>query len=197
MAAYPNVTFLKSADAPSHFCEDRGVEVAFAGRSNAGKSSALNAVTGRKDVARTSKTPGRTQLINFFELARHQRLVDLPGYGFAKVPPALQEHWRRLIAAYFDNRNSLAGLMIIVDSRRSIADSDRQMINYATARDCPVHVLLSKSDKLGRNEAAQVLRAVRTEMGTTATVQMFSAISKEGVHEARRALDAMLASRPN
>lgn len=194
MAAYPNVRFLKSANEASQFIEDVGREVAFSGRSNSGKSSALNAVTGRQDLARTSKTPGRTQLINFFELDPGRRLVDLPGYGFARVPPAMQQHWRRLMAAYFEERRSLAGLMIIVDARRAFGETDRLMLGYALARRCPVHVLLSKSDKLTRNEAAQVLRQARVALGEAATVQLFSAVSKDGVHAARRALETMLAA---
>jgi GTP-binding protein len=193
MAAYPNVRFLKSAQEPVHFHEDLGVEVAFAGRSNSGKSSALNVMTGRKDLARTSKTPGRTQLVNFFELDEGRRLVDLPGYGFAKVPPAMQQHWRHLIGAYFKQRQSLVGLLIIVDSRRSLGPTDLQMIDYATSRGCPVHILLSKSDKLSRNESTQVLRQARVTLGDRATVQLFSSVSKEGVDEARRAMELMLA----
>jgi GTP-binding protein len=193
MSAYPNARFLKSAHAPSDFCEDFGVEVAFSGRSNSGKSSAINAIVHRRDLARTSKTPGRTQLVNFFELAPGQRLVDLPGYGYARVPPALRQHWRGLMDAYFGSRSSLAGLFIVMDARRPLADTDWQMIEVAAARGCPSHVLLSKSDKLSRNEARETLRRTRAELGESATTQLFSAVSKEGIDDARRVLRAMLA----
>jgi GTP-binding protein len=193
MAAYPNVRFLKSAHEPSQFCEDFGVEVAFAGRSNSGKSSAINTVVHRRDLARTSKTPGRTQLVNFFELRPGQRLVDLPGYGFAQVPPPLREHWRRLMDAYFGVRISLAGLFIIMDVRRPLAETDWRMIEMARARACPVHVLLSKVDKLGRNEARTILRRTQAELGEAASTQLFSALSREGVDQARSVLERMLA----
>lgn len=193
MSLYPNVRFLTSANDASGFCEDIGVEVAFAGRSNSGKSSAINAIVHRRDLARTSKTPGRTQLVNFFELAPGERLVDLPGYGFAKVPPALRDHWRRLMDAYFGSRGSLAGLFIIMDSRRPLGETDWRMIELARARGCPVHVVLSKCDKLGRNEARDTLKRVGAELGEAASVQLFSAVSKEGVDVARRSLKRMLA----
>lgn len=193
MSAYPNARFLKSAHAPSDFCEDFGVEVAVSGRSNSGKSSAINAIVHRRDLARTSKTPGRTQLVNFFELVPGQRLVDLPGYGYAKVPPAMRQHWRGLMDGYFRSRTSLAGLFIVMDARRPLADTDWQMIEVAGARGCPAHVLLSKCDKLSRNEARETLRRVRSELGESATTQLFSAVSKEGIDDARRVLKAMLA----
>ncbi|MBS1201242.1 MAG: cell division checkpoint GTPase YihA [Proteobacteria bacterium] len=193
MSAYPNARFLKSAHAPSDFCEDFGVEVAFSGRSNSGKSSAINAIVHRRDLARTSKTPGRTQLVNFFELAPGQRLVDLPGYGYAKVPPALRQHWRGLMDAYFGSRTSLSGLFIVMDARRPLADTDWQMIEMTAARGCNAHVLLSKSDKLSRNEARETLRRARSELGESATAQLFSAVTKEGIDDARRVLKAMLA----
>lgn len=193
MSAYPNVRFLKSAHDPSDFCEDLGIEVAFSGRSNSGKSSAINAIVQRRDLARTSKTPGRTQLVNFFELNPGERLVDLPGYGYAKVPPAMREHWRRLMESYFGSRASLAGLFIVMDGRRPLAATDWQMIDLAAARGCRAHVLLSKSDKLGRNEARDTLRRTRAELGEAATAQLFSVLSKEGIDEARGALKSMLA----
>jgi GTP-binding protein len=192
MSAYPNVRFLKSAHDPGDFCEDFGAEVAFSGRSNSGKSSAVNAIVHRHDLARTSRTPGRTQLVNFFELNPGQRLVDLPGYGYAKVPPKMREHWRRLMDAYFGSRVSLAGLFIIMDARRGLTETDWQMIEMAAARACPAHLLLSKSDKLSRNEARETLRRVRAELGESASAQLFSAVTGDGVDEARRALKAML-----
>jgi GTP-binding protein len=196
MSHYPRAQFLISADAPAGFGDDSGAEVAFAGRSNSGKSSAINAIVQRRDLARTSKTPGRTQLVNFFELEPGRRLVDLPGYGYAQVPPAMRAHWGRLMQAYFTTRASLAGLFVIVDARRGFADSDQAMLDYASARSCPVHVLLSKSDKLGRNEGRELLKKTRALLAGRATAQLFSAVTGEEVDAARGALDAMLARRP-
>lgn len=193
MAAYPNVRFLKSANEASQFCEDFGAEVAFAGRSNSGKSSAINVIVQRRDLARTSRTPGRTQLVNFFELGPGERLVDLPGYGYAQVPPEMREHWRRLMDAYFGARTSLVGLFIVMDARRPLAETDWRMIELARSRGCPVHVLLSKADKLGRNEARATLQRARAELGEAATTQLFSALNKEGVEQARAVLGRMLA----
>ena len=195
MAAYPRVKFLQSANAPSQFVPDAGSEVAFAGRSNSGKSSAINAIVHRRDLARTSKTPGRTQLINFFELDEGLRLVDLPGYGFAQVPRPMQERWRSLLSAYFRSRRSLAGLIVVVDARRGLQDGDRQMLEFVEPLGCPVHVLLSKADKLGRGEALKVLREARAALGDGATVQLFSATDGQGLDEARRSLKAMLQHR--
>jgi len=195
MAAYPRVRFLQSANAPSQFVPDTGSEVAIAGRSNSGKSSAINAIVQRRDLARTSKTPGRTQLINFFELDEGLRLVDLPGYGFAQVPRPMQEHWRGLLTGYFRRRGSLAGLIVVVDARRGLQDGDRRMLEFVEPLGCPVHVLLSKADKLGRGEATKVLRETRAALGTSATVQLFSALDGQGLDEGRRVLKAMLARR--
>ena len=193
MSHYPRAQFLISADAPAGFGDDSGAEVAFAGRSNSGKSSAINAIVQRRDLARTSKTPGRTQLVNFFELKPGRRLVDLPGYGYAQVPPAMRAHWGRLMQAYFTARESLAGLFVIVDARRGFADSDQAMLDFASARSCSVHVLLSKADKLGRNEGRELLKKTRALLAGRATAQLFSAVSGEGLDAARGALDAMLA----
>ena len=192
MSRYPRARFLKSADSPAGFGDESGVEVAFAGRSNSGKSSAINAIVGRKDLARTSRTPGRTQLVNFFELEPGRRLVDLPGYGFAKVPPAVREGWRRFIEAYFGVRESLVGVVIVVDARRGFGDSDRQMLDYAAARGCRVHVLLTKADKLSRNEARRTLLKTRQQLGKAVTVQLFSASIGEGVAAAVWALETLL-----
>jgi GTP-binding protein len=195
MPRYPKARFLTSAVAAAGFAEDSGAEVAFAGRSNSGKSSAINAIAGRRDLARTSRTPGRTQLVNFFEIAPGRRVVDLPGYGFAQVPQAMRENWRRLTDAYFRRRDSLAGLVIVVDARRGFGDSDEAMLEYAEARGCPVHVLLAKADKLGRNESRSVLGATRARLGERARPQLFSAVSGEGLDHARRSLEALLARR--
>lgn len=193
MSHYPQSGFIKSANAPRQFVADEGVEVAFAGRSNAGKSSAINVIVGRRQFARTSKTPGRTQLVNFFSLRDGERLVDLPGYGFAKVTEAMRQHWADLMADYFETRASLRGMFLIVDIRRRLTDADRQMIGYAEAVGLPVHVLLAKVDKLKRGQAASALLAVRRELEGTATVQAFSALNRQGEDEARARLEAFLA----
>ena len=196
MSHYPRARFLISADAQAGFGDDTGAEVAFAGRSNSGKSSAINAIVQRRDLARTSKTPGRTRLVNFFELDPGLRLVDLPGYGYAQVPPAMRAHWSRLMQAFFGTRESLAGLFIVVDARRGFADSDSTMLEYAGQRGRPVHVLLSKADKLSRNEARELLKKTRALLADRATAQLFSAVTGDQVDAARGALDAMLARRP-
>ena len=195
MSRYPQARFIKSADSAAAFGDDSGAEIAFAGRSNSGKSSALNAIVRRNDLARTSKTPGRTQLVNLFELKPGRRLADLPGYGFARVPPAMRAEWQRLMEAYFTTRASLAGLFLIVDVRRGFGDSDETMLAYAAARGRPIHVLLTKADKLGRNEGRTTLQKVKAQLGNRATVQLFSAVSGEGVDAAQGALDALLAGR--
>jgi len=195
MSRYPQVRFIKSADSAAAFGDDSGAEIAFAGRSNSGKSSALNAILRRNDLARTSKTPGRTQLVNLFEVEPGKRLADLPGYGFARVPPAMRADWKRLMEAYFTTRDSLAGLFLIVDVRRGFGESDETMLEYAVSRGRPVHVLLTKCDKLGRNEGRSTLQKVRAQLGERATAQLFSAQSGEGVDAAQGALDALLARR--
>ncbi|WP_405232706.1 ribosome biogenesis GTP-binding protein YihA/YsxC [Lentisalinibacter salinarum] len=193
MSQYPAARFLASAHNPSQFLPDSGREVAFAGRSNAGKSSAINTIVNRRQFAHTSKTPGRTQLVNFFELWEEARLVDLPGYGFARVSASMQRHWRGLMSAYFAERRSLAGLFLIVDIRRRLTDFDWQMLDLAEGIDVPVHVLLTKADKLKRGQAASELAKVRRELDGAATAQLFSALKREGVPEARQRLEAMLA----
>ncbi len=192
MSRYSKARFLKSAASPDAFGDDSGAEVAFAGRSNSGKSSALNAIVRRKDLARTSRTPGRTQFVNLFELEPGRRLADLPGYGHANVPASVRAAWAQLIETYFEERESLAGLFIIADSRRGFVESDETMLAYARSRGVPAHVLLSKCDKLGRNEARQTLQTVRRALGERADVQLFSAQSGEGVDTAQGALDALL-----
>ena len=167
-------------------------EVAVAGRSNAGKSSAINSITHRTNLARSGKTPGLTQLVNFFELQEDQRLVDLPGYGFAKVPPKVQAHWHRLVGEYFATRNSLSGLLLIVDVRRGLKDGDRALLDWTAQRELPVHVLLTKSDKLTRNEARKELATVAGELGEGASVQLFSSLNKEGAEQARNVLQSLL-----
>ena len=192
MSHYPEARFIKSANALSQFVPDVGAEVAVAGRSNAGKSSAINVIVNQRQFARTSKTPGRTQLVNFFSLRDEQRLVDLPGYGFAKVPARTRAHWRNLIADYFETRQSLRGLFLIMDIRRQITDFDQLMLKFAEQVSLPTHVLLTKTDKLKRGQAATALLEVRRDLGDIATVQHFSALTRLGEDEARAKLDAFL-----
>jgi GTP-binding protein len=192
MSHYPEAVFIKSANAPAQFVSDVGAEVAFAGRSNAGKSSAINIIVNRRQFARTSKTPGRTQLVNFFALRDGARLVDLPGYGFARVSGATRDHWADLMAEYFETRASLRGMFLIVDIRRGLTDFDRQMLAFAEAVGLPAHVLLTKADKLKRGQAATALLAVRRELGDSVTVQHFSALNRMGEDEARARLEDFL-----
>jgi GTP-binding protein len=190
MSRFPEVRFLLSAAAPMQFPADVGAEVAFAGRSNAGKSSAINAITGRRQLARTSKTPGRTRLLNFFELSPSQRLVDLPGYGYASAPEAERRAWLPLIEA-LRMRASLRGLFVIVDARRGLSDADLALLGWA-APGQRVHVLLAKSDKLNRSEAGAALRAATATLAGGATTQLFSAVEGTGVEQAQDTLAAWL-----
>jgi GTP-binding protein len=186
MSRFQQARFLTSAAAPAQFPPDTGAEVAFAGRSNAGKSSAINAITQRRGLARTSKTPGRTRLINFFELAPQRRLVDLPGYGYASGPETERRAWRPLIDA-LHARASLKGLFLIVDARRGITEGDEELLQWVSPQR-RVHVLLSKADKLTRAEAVRALREVEEELAGRATPQLFSATEGTGVREAQEAL---------
>ncbi len=200
MSLFPHIEFILSAAQPAQFPADRGAEVAFAGRSNAGKSSALNAIVQRHGLARVSKTPGRTRLLNFFQIGPEKRIVDLPGYGFAAAPEAERRTWGPMIAALRE-RQCLRGLVLIVDSRRGVAPEDENLIAWARdggreGEPMLVHVLLSKSDKLTRNEANKVLREARSVLGESATVQLFSAQDKQGIDEAQKVLKAWLESRP-
>ena len=195
MSQYPKASFIKSANAPAQFVTDEGAEVAFAGRSNAGKSSAINVIVNRRQFARTSKSPGRTQLVNFFELRDGQRLVDLPGYGFARVAASVRRHWGELLAEYFETRQSLAGLILIVDIRRQLTEFDRRMLAFAESVDLPVHILLTKADKLKKGQAAKAMLEVKKELGDRATVQQFSALKRQGEQEAREVLERFLGKR--
>jgi GTP-binding protein len=198
MSAYPTVRFLTSANAVHQLPPDAGVEVAVAGRSNAGKSSAINAITQRKGLARTSKTPGATRLINFFELEPGRRLVDLPGYGFAAVSGDMRDHWGSLLKAYFGKRESLRGAVVVMDVRHPLTAHDEDMLALALGHDVPVHVLLTKADKLGGNAGRQALANVRRDLAGrgTVTVQLFSAHSGDGVAAARGALERLLDGKP-
>ncbi len=194
MSEYPQANFLSSAHRVDQFVEDVGAEVAFAGRSNSGKSSAINAILNRRNLARTAKIPGRTQLINFFSVRQGQRLVDLPGYGYARVSKQLQRHWQQLLDGYFDRRHSLAGLFIVVDSRRALGNFDWRMLDWAGRIGFPAHVLLTKADKLNREESAAALTNARRELRNEASAQLFSATKILGVDKARARLEEFLRS---
>lgn len=187
--------FLKSAAHYGDFPRDEDFEVAFSGRSNSGKSTAVNCIAGRLKLARVSKTPGRTQLINFFEVAAGRRLVDLPGYGFARAPRAAQRHWQSLIEDYFRRRESLAGLVITIDIRRGPGDLDAAMIAFAQALDIPILLLLTKIDKLSRSAAAARQRHIERDLAGLECVA-FSALTKQGVAEARGRVEAWLQLQP-
>ena len=178
--------FIQSASEIENAPPDQGWEVAFAGRSNSGKSSAINALTGNRKLARTSRTPGRTQLINFFALSASQRLVDLPGYGFAKVPLAVKKKWNQQLERYLQYRESLRGLVMLMDIRHPLTDPDKQMLGWAVAASMPVHILLTKADKLKRGPAQNTLLSVRGELAAHAelvSVQCFSSLKLQGVDE--------------
>lgn len=184
-------SFIKSAAKVDQCPPDEGLEVAFAGRSNAGKSSALNTLTHAR-LARTSKTPGRTQLLNFFRLNDECRLVDLPGYGYAKVPIPLKEHWQHHLEAYLGRRHSLAGVVLLMDVRHPLTEFDRMMLAWAKASRLPLHILLTKADKLtfgaARNTLLGVQKEIRQTWGDVATVQLFSAPKRQGIEEAHTVL---------
>lgn len=188
-------TFIKSASLVTQCPPDIGLEVAFAGRSNAGKSSALNTLTHAR-LARTSKTPGRTQLINFFRLDDERRLVDLPGYGYAKVPLELKAHWQQHLDAYLTGRHSLVGLVLVMDLRHPLSDFDCMMLEWARKSDIPAHVLLSKADKLAfgaaKNELLKVQARMRKELRSNASVQLFSSPKRLGVEQAHEVLAGWL-----
>ena len=194
MSEYPEAHFLTSANATHQFVADDGAEVAVAGRSNAGKSSAINTIVNRRQFARTSKTPGRTQLVNFFQLAEGRRLVDLPGYGFARVSTATRQHWGELLADYFRSRDSLKGLILVVDIRRRLTDFDEHMLEFAESVSLPVHILLTKADKLKRGQMSKAVLEVRKALDGRASVQAFSALSRDGEAEARAVLERFLLS---
>jgi len=192
---YARVEFGGSIARLNQLPADDGREVAFAGRSNAGKSSALNAITGRRGLARTSKTPGRTQLINLFELGEGKRLVDLPGYGFARVPEATRRNWERLLARYLSTRRSLRGIVLIMDIRREVTDLDWRLLELLAPTGAALHVLLTKADKLKRGQAARSLESVRRTLeqaGVEASLQLFSAQTGQGIDDAHEVLDEWL-----
>ena len=188
MSLFSHLEFRYAVHRPGDMPPDQGAEVAFAGRSNAGKSTAINALANRKKLAFVSKTPGRTQAIHFFDMGKHCALVDLPGYGYAKVPRPEQERWDELIGTYISRRKSLILLVIIVDIRRGLTALARQMLAWLEPTRKPVHVLLTKADKLNRREAEAMLRQTREELAQypgEKSVQVFSGTDKTGVREAQ------------
>lgn len=186
---YQNAHYLTSATSVQQLSPDAGREVAFAGRSNAGKSSALNTITQVHGLARTSKTPGRTQMINFFEITPSYRLVDLPGYGYAKVDGKTKAAWEAMTADYFEQRASLAGLILVMDIRHPLKLMDDQLIAWCNEFNVPLHILLTKADKLKSNEQKKTLFMVEKNVANTATVQLFSSLKKTGVDLARKRLN--------
>lgn len=191
--------FVTSAPDIRHLPADSGIEVAFAGRSNAGKSSALNALTNQKSLARTSKTPGRTQLINLFQVAEGCRLVDLPGYGYAEVPEEMKLKWQRALAEYLQMRNCLKGLVVLMDIRHPLKDLDRQMISWAVQSNIEVLVLLTKADKLASGARKAQLKAVRDaaeEFAGDVQVEMFSSLKKIGIDKLKQKLDSWYSELP-
>lgn len=196
MIDFRRCTYLTGAAQQKYYPPPDALEVAFAGRSNAGKSSALNAITDQRSLARTSKTPGRTQLIHFFELADGGRLVDLPGYGYAKVPEKMRAQWGRLIEGYLAKRECLQGVVLMMDVRHPLTAFDEQMLEWCMAAGLPCHILLTKADKLSKGAANAALMGVQKALNPEApiSVQLFSAPRKTGVDEARQLLTGWLVS---
>ena len=195
MADYRQARFLASVARIRDLPPDRGCEVAFAGRSNAGKSSAINALTGRRHLARTSRTPGRTRLINFFEIDERRRLVDLPGYGYAKVPRSMSREWGALVGRYLESRKSLAGVVVLMDIRHPLTELDTTLLDGCRAARRPVLVVLTKADKLARGRRAAAVAEVRESLagcGATARAMTFSATKQIGRRELAEGLDAWL-----
>jgi GTP-binding protein len=190
MKAFSQVEFLASSAGPADMPPPGPPEIAFAGRSNVGKSSAINALAGRKRLAFTSKTPGRTQTINFFRLGEDARLVDLPGYGYAKVPQAMRAQWRTLVGSYITSRDTLAGVVLVMDARHPLTDLDLQLIHFLG--DVPLLALLSKADKLARKQQADTLASVKASL--QAEVRLFSSLTRQGVDECRDLLEHWLAA---
>ena len=192
---FSNVSFISGAASVRQLPLDVGAEVAFAGRSNAGKSSAINSITGSRSLARTGKTPGRTREINFFQLGEDRRLVDLPGYGYAQVPKRMKAHWGQLLADYLARRTSLRGVVVIMDVRRPFTDLDQQLVDWCARATLPVHVLLTKCDKLSRGAGAQALvnaTRIASNQIQEISLQLFSALKSVGTAEARQQIVSWL-----
>lgn len=193
---YHQAQFVQSATTVNTLPPELGFEVAFSGRSNSGKSSTLNTLCQQKSLARTSKTPGRTQLINFFSLADGKYLVDLPGYGYAKVPEKVKLEWQRFIESYLTTRFTLCGLVIVMDIRRPMLEHDLTMLAWAETRNLPTHIVLNKSDKLKHGQASNALLKTQQQIKQyhhPVTVQTFSALKKKGIDQLQKQLDLWLA----
>jgi len=191
---YTQAKFINSSPDLRDTPADQGREVAFAGRSNAGKSSAINTLTRQNGLARTSKTPGRTQLLNFFEINAQQRFVDLPGYGYAKVPLAVKQKWHKLMETYLAKRKSLCAIILVMDIRHPLTEFDWQMVEWCQHTGLPLHILLTKADKLTYGAGKNTLLAIEKELSNVAipvTVQLFSSLKKIGIDEAHKALDSL------
>ena len=186
--------FMKSASNISESPEDIGAEVAFVGRSNSGKSSAINVITNQKNLARISKTPGRTQLINFFEIEEKKRLVDLPGYGYAKTSKKQQKEWGFMISEYVKYRQTLRGIILIIDIRRGIMELDHAFLDFYLPLNKPLHILLTKSDKLKKQACRKSFDSVRSIVDSVASVQLFSSLKKSGTEEAKAKILELLKS---
>lgn len=193
---YRVARYVINAHKLSQLPEDSGFEVAFAGRSNAGKSSAINTLTDQKSLARTSKTPGRTQQIVIFDIDDQRRIADLPGYGYAKVPVKLKAHWRQVMQLYFAQRQCLCGVVLVMDIRHPLRPFDEQMLAWSEGSGVPCHVLLTKADKLKRGPAIATLLKVRKSLPASATAQVYSAKSREGLGELIRQLNLWYAINP-
>jgi GTP-binding protein len=180
---FRQASYLLAAHHLRQLPRDAGTEIAIAGRSNAGKSSAINVLTGQKSLARTSKTPGRTQQIVIFELDEDRRIADLPGYGYAKVPHSLRAHWRKVMQVYFDTRRCLQGVVLVMDIRHPMKPFDTQMLAWCAAADLPCHVLLTMADKLKRGPAKSALLNLQRDLPPGASAQVFSAKDRTGLDE--------------
>ncbi|WP_109080759.1 ribosome biogenesis GTP-binding protein YihA/YsxC [Aggregatibacter aphrophilus] len=193
---YHKTHFLTSAPNLKSLPEDSGIEIAFAGRSNAGKSTALNALTNQKNLARTSKTPGRTQLINLFEVEPQCKLVDLPGYGYAAVPEQMKQQWQYALGEYLQKRECLAGIIVLMDIRHPLKDLDQQMIEWAVSADLPILLLLTKADKLSQSERSKQVKMVREAILSfqgDIQVEAFSALKRTGIDRLAAKLDSWFA----
>ena len=187
-------TFLTSAASWKQCPPDEGAEVAFAGRSNSGKSSTINAILNRRGLARSSKTPGRTQMLQFFAVGERRRVVDLPGYGYAAAPLRVRRKWEGMMSGYFERRESLRGVFIVVDARRGLGELDFRMLEVCAAAAAPVHVLMNKCDRLKRGALARTLRETEQLLDGAGTVQAFSALRAVGLDDARHVLESWLSA---
>ena len=185
---------MKSASNISECPDDIGAEIAFVGRSNSGKSSAINVIVNQKNLARISKTPGRTQLINFFEIERNERLVDLPGYGYAKTSKSQQKEWGLMIGEYLKHRETLKGIILIIDIRRGLMELDDAFLDFYLPLNKPLHILLTKSDKLKKQACRKSLDSVESIVGEGSSIQLFSSLKKLGTEEARETILELLGS---